>query len=229
MAIVFKPVIKPSTLTNAKAGELGPCQMRAVHFPGVGDRSLELRTADAFEAMAIVCKAETGYQLSTVGAYRSKARCIEMFYERMSPKYNPITCTTTTRTGPDGKKWYLKRRQAPVAGFNADGSPQSNHSWGLANDTCIWMLLWDAKINASRWQLAGITEKSARFVDKRTGQVRTVWDWIVEHAEHFGFSWEGAKPGAKGWEPWHLRYVAGDNVPQRVVDVQAFFANLKAA
>lgn len=228
MAIVFKPVIKPSTLKGAKAGELGPCQMRSVHFPGVGDRSLERNTADAWEAMATVCKGETGYQLSTVGAYRSKARCIEMFYERMLPRYNPLTTTTTTRTGPDGKKWYLKRGMAPVAGFT-NGEPDSNHAWGLANDTSIWMRAWDVKLKQTRWMQVGITSREATYVDKVTGKTRIVWDWIVDNAEHFGFSWEGARPGTKGWEPWHLRYVAGDVVPQRVKDVWNYFKNLAAA
>ena len=37
-------------------------------------------------------------------------------------------------------------------------------------------------------------------------------DWLHKNAVSFGFSWEFTS----GAEPWHLRYVAGDNVPTRV-------------
>lgn len=36
-------------------------------------------------------------------------------------------------------------------------------------------------------------------------------DWLAKNAPSFGFSWEVVPE-----EPWHLRYVAGDNVPTRV-------------
>lgn len=35
-------------------------------------------------------------------------------------------------------------------------------------------------------------------------------DWLLKNALDFGFSWELQS------EPWHLRYTAGDNVPERV-------------
>ena len=38
-------------------------------------------------------------------------------------------------------------------------------------------------------------------------------EWLAKHAQSFGFSWE-VLPS----EPWHLRYVAGDDVPQQVKD-----------
>ena len=36
-------------------------------------------------------------------------------------------------------------------------------------------------------------------------------EWLAKYAVSFGFSWE-VLPS----EPWHLRYVAGDDVPERV-------------
>ena len=36
-------------------------------------------------------------------------------------------------------------------------------------------------------------------------------EWLAKNAGSFGFSWE-VLPS----EPWHLRYVAGDDVPERV-------------
>jgi LAS superfamily LD-carboxypeptidase LdcB len=38
-------------------------------------------------------------------------------------------------------------------------------------------------------------------------------EWLKANAVSFGFSWEVVPE-----EPWHLRYVAGDNTPQRVKD-----------
>ncbi len=35
-------------------------------------------------------------------------------------------------------------------------------------------------------------------------------DWLLKNALDFGFSWELQS------EPWHLRYTAGDNTPERV-------------
>jgi LAS superfamily LD-carboxypeptidase LdcB len=40
-------------------------------------------------------------------------------------------------------------------------------------------------------------------------------EWLLKHAQSFGFSWEVQS------EPWHLRYVAGDNVPERVKEWKA--------
>lgn len=35
-------------------------------------------------------------------------------------------------------------------------------------------------------------------------------EWLLKNAQRFGFSWEVQS------EPWHLRYVAGDNKPEAV-------------
>jgi LAS superfamily LD-carboxypeptidase LdcB len=35
-------------------------------------------------------------------------------------------------------------------------------------------------------------------------------DWLLKNAHLYGFSWEVQS------EPWHLRYVAGDDVPEAV-------------
>jgi len=41
-------------------------------------------------------------------------------------------------------------------------------------------------------------------------------EWLKANAVSFGFSWEVVPE-----EPWHLRYVAGDNKPQRVLEYLA--------
>ena len=40
-------------------------------------------------------------------------------------------------------------------------------------------------------------------------------DWMLQNCEKFGFSWEVQS------EPWHIRYVCGDNLPQAVLDFEA--------
>jgi len=40
-------------------------------------------------------------------------------------------------------------------------------------------------------------------------------DWMLQNIEKFGFSWEVQS------EPWHIRYCAGDNIPQAVLDFEA--------
>lgn len=44
---------------------------------------------------------------------------------------------------------------------------------------------------------------------------RGTLDWLLVNAERFGWSWEAQS------EPWHLRYFAGDHVPQAVLDYEA--------
>lgn len=213
MAVELRPVSLPSDLAGIKPGSLGPCQLRPIHFPGVGSRDLHHLAADAWEAMALICKVETGYHLTTVGAYRSAAECLSLFYERMTPTWLAIrnAYPKVTRTGPDGKTWYLRRGMALVAGFT-NGVPDSNHARGLANDNAIFTNAYDSKLGVWRWQVVGITS------------VPAVWDWMKANAISFGFSWEGAVEGQRGFEPWHTRYFAGDAIPQRVLDIQAFFA-----
>jgi len=42
-------------------------------------------------------------------------------------------------------------------------------------------------------------------------------EWLTKHATRFGFSWEFTS----GAEPWHIRYVAGDDVPEAVKEWKA--------
>lgn len=197
MAIVFKPVKMPGNLAGQSNGKLGPCHLRPVFFPGVGNRDLHPLAADAFECMAVACLADTKQKLTTVGAYRSYARQEAVFLERYTPTYNPLINVTTSKRTWNGKTWYLRRKMAPVA---VPGT--SNHGWGIANDVAIY----------SGGKIIGITA------------IASVWSWVQANAESFGLSWEGARPGQPGWEPWHLRYVAGDAVPQRIQDMKAWFA-----
>lgn len=67
----------------------------------------------------------------------------------------------------------------------------SNHGWGLAIDTAL-----------------GAHPKDATPITPALG-------WLVENAPEYGFSWELKS------EPWHIRYVTGDKIPQAVLDFEA--------
>lgn len=112
-------------------------------------------------------------------------------------RYRPGLPTSMDRKGRvwQGQRWY-RFQGAPSA---VPGT--SNHGWGLAADFAIDT---DGDIDY---------EWPVRSVDTKTV------NWLVANAHRFGFSAEMQV------EPWHWRYVAGDRVPQAVLD---FEANLNA-
>lgn len=206
-----RPVVMPSNLKGQANGKLGPCQMDAVFFAGVGHASLNRVVIRNWNALNVAVYGETGRWLtitSLADAFRSYDRQLAVFNVRMSPVYDPATCTTTTRTF-NGKTWWLKKGYAPCA---TPGT--SNHGWGLALDVA----LYDPNRNdgdAYAGDPVGITSNPA------------VWAAFQRLAPEFGFSWEG-RSGAIV-EPWHIRYVLGDEVAQRTIDVERFLAALGGA
>lgn len=74
----------------------------------------------------------------------------------------------------------------------------SNHGWGLAVDTAYDSDLAD-----------GVGPDDAAGITGHKG-----WSWLLANAGRFGFSWELQS------EPWHLRYVNGDLIPQAVIDFE---------
>ena len=70
---------------------------------------------------------------------------------------------------------------------------RSNHGWGIAVDAA-----------------EGVSPTECRALGKQAIA------WLLANAASCGWSWELQS------EPWHLRYVAGDRIPQRVLDIEAF-------
>lgn len=90
-----------------------------------------------------------------------------------------------------GKTWYQLPKTAMAA---VPGT--SNHGWALALDLAI-----DADGDeAFEWPVKSIDKKAV--------------DWLLKNADRFGWAWELQS------EPWHLVYVAGDKVPQAVLDFE---------
>lgn len=90
-----------------------------------------------------------------------------------------------------GKTWYQQPRTAIAA---VPGT--SNHGWGLALDLAI-----DADGDeAFEWPVKSLDKKAI--------------EWLRKNADRFGFAWELQS------EPWHLVYVAGESLPQAVLDFE---------
>lgn len=205
LAPVYLPVTRPRSWNGDALvnGKLGPCDLKPVYFAGVGNLDIFPIAAESFEWMVILCKQETGLDLSGTGAFRSYVRQAQVFNERYTPTYDPkINVTHSSRTW-NGVKYYLRRGMAPVA---VPGT--SNHGLGIAIDLGWWQG-WDEPGLAD---IDGITDP----------KYKVGWEWLLANYQSFGWSHEGAKPGQPGYEAWHIRYVLGNERSQRVKDIRAF-------
>lgn len=103
--------------------------------------------------------------------------------------------TSPTRLDSRGRVWngvrYYRTSGAPAA---VPGT--SNHGWGLAVDVAL-----DADGDES-------FEWPPKSLDRRA------LTWMLNNAHRYGFSWELQS------EPWHLRYVVGDNIPEAVLQAE---------
>lgn len=90
-----------------------------------------------------------------------------------------------------GQVWYQRPKTAQAA---TPGT--SNHGWALALDLAI-----DADGDeAFEWPVKSIDKKAV--------------DWLLKNAQRYGWAWELQS------EPWHLVYIAGDKLPQAVLDFE---------
>lgn len=200
------PMTFPANLAGQTNGKLGPCVLGTIWAHGWGTLNMHAAAAEAWTALQLTCEQATGAKLTTSGptdAYRTYERQLAAFNSRMVRDIRP---GASLQLGPPpgcqaqhtrtfaGSLYWLRLGMAPVA------SPGlSNHGWGLAADTAIY-------VPNTAYPAKGITSDAK------------VWAWIQANVLSFGFSWELAV------EPWHLRYVAGDNTPARVLQIRQFFA-----
>lgn len=203
--LTVAPVVMPSDLAGQPNGRLGPCNLATIHAHGWGPLGAHRLAAEAWSALQLECELRTGARLtvtSPADAYRSYEQQVATFRDRMTRIPLP---GRTTRTW-EGVTYWLKPGKAPCA---TPGT--SNHGWGLAFDT-------------------GIYVPGAAYPVRALAGDKAVWAWIVANAGSFGFSWEGERDTTKsGAETWHLRYYPGDAVPQRVLDLRAWFEAHKPA
>lgn len=99
----------------------------------------------------------------------------------------------TSRKWWNGMWWYLKPGNAMAA---VPGT--SNHGLGLAIDTAFDRDVTD-----------GLGPDDATGISSHPKFI-----WFRDNVIRFGFSFEAQS------EPWHIRYVAGDRIPQAVLDFE---------
>lgn len=209
MAYPVTVLTKPADLVNAPNGRLQTPPLTKVDFPGRPGGLLHTLAARAFRALAAECLKATGVTLtvtSTADAYRTFDRQWQTWFSRYH-EVNPITYAVTPSSrrkrwmnGPSyGKGTYWAKTQQADGSWPADAAcpGESNHGWGLALDVCEW----------TGKGVKGIAGSAA-------------WPWLLANAARYGFSWENQS------EPWHIRYVRGDNVPQAVLDYEGPVLNL---
>lgn len=184
-----KKVVLPSDMKGLTNGKLPSSLLKAIGPYG----KMHHLASDAWEALRARAK-QDGIELVHVGDYRSYESQLAMFMDRYvkGDSGDPRRITRTFQ----GQRWMLKKGKAPSA------SPgTSNHGWGLAIDAAL-------KVNG---KVVSITSHPKGRTPHKSGV-----DWLMQHADTFGFSWE-VESGSQA-EAWHIRYYAGDNVPQAVRD-----------
>jgi len=98
---------------------------------------------------------------------------------------------TPHRTPGYGRRYWQRRWWSKKPGVAAAAKPgTSNHGWGIAVD---------------------VGEESDGDTGTESLDAGTL-TWLKIHAHRFGWSWELQS------EPWHLRYWAGDAIPESVLE-----------
>jgi len=219
MALPVVTVVKPTAiqgLTAAQISKDNPQHLVKRTFPGVGTQYLNPYAARCWDALWVFCKQDTSRTLSCAGqgsGWRSYATQVNAFNLRYTLGWTLEANGLTNRVknirtwnGTPGnlgggvrKTYYLRRGMIPVA---VPGG--GYHPLGLALDVA----LHDPATN---------TVRSIRSDTK-------VWNWLLANAASCGWSWENASLGVD--DP-HIHYWAGDKIPARVKQLEAFFAGLK--
>jgi peptidoglycan hydrolase-like protein with peptidoglycan-binding domain len=199
MTLPIAPVSRPADLTGQTNGRLSSALLRPV--PGGG--RLHHLAARAWEALVIHAMAHGKLPLTYThgGTYRDFASQERLFRSRYEIGGAHGGCKTW-----NGERWCKKLVNGRVPATAATPGT-SNHGWGLAIDTA-----YDSN------PANGVHPDDAAYIKGHAG-----WAWLLANAERFGFSWELQS------EPWHIRYVAGDTLPQAVLDWERFAASLAPA
>lgn len=179
----------PSTLKGQTNGKLPD---RILDRIGVGDALMEQTAARSFIAMFAEAR-RAGFDIRQVGDYRTYREQVGLFISR----YEPVSYARYAVTRSDrkkvweggaqdyGSKYWVKKLVNGSYPATAASPGTSNHGWGLALD------------------IAEEYDKDSAPDPIREAFVR----WLCENARRYGISAELQS------EPWHWRYVAGDNIP----------------
>lgn len=196
MTLPVHPIVFPSDLANQQNGRLNACSLQSVMFMGVGHASLHPLAARAWSALVVSALAQTKANM-TITSVADAYRSFDQQLTVFKQRYRETYNPLTCTL--DSPRYYQNKRWYKLKRVAPVATPgKSNHGWGLAVDAALW--------NSALHKPVSVTSNS------------TFWTWLQRNAESFGFSWELQS------EPWHIRYFAGDKVPQRVLDVEKFLS-----
>lgn len=193
------PLTMPSTLRGQVNGKLPDNLLVNI---GVGNARMERTAARAFIAMFAEARAK-GFVIKHVGDYRPYQQQLNLFLSRYEPVSFAVYSVTSssnrkkwdeaTTNGYSSVYWRKKRNANGSYPATAATPGNSNHGWGLALD---------------------IAEEYDN--DSAPDPIRPQFvNWLIGNAHRYGISAELQS------EPWHWRYVAGDNIPQAVRQFEA--------
>jgi len=188
------PLVRPSTLNGVENGKLPSTLLTEIGVPGA---LMEKTAARAFRAMLAEMR-KGGFEPRQVGHYRTFQQQLNLFLSRYqetssatfsaTPSQHRKQWSEATRHGYSSIYWVKKLINGSYPATAATPG-NSNHGLGLALDL------------AEEYD-----------TDSAPDAIRSQWvQWLVANAGRYGISAELQS------EPWHWRYVAGDNIPQAVL------------
>ena len=191
------PLVRPSTLNGVENGKLRPELLTEIGVPGA---LMEKTAARAFRAMLAEMR-KLGFEPRQVGHYRTFQQQLNLFLSR----YQETSLNTFNSTSSSHRKQW---NDAPRHGYQS--------------------IYWVKKLIDGRYPATAATPGSSNHglglaldlaeeydTDTAPDSIRSQWvTWLVNNAMRYGISAELQS------EPWHWRYVAGDRIPQAVLDFE---------
>jgi hypothetical protein len=198
----IKPVRDSTLLQNVANGRIPRSALGNIGPDGF----LIAPVARAFQALRYWAKTRLGVEVTWTygGTYRDFDSQWSLWFQRWEAvslavylvtgsSHRRIWRDAATR-GNHSKHWRLRKNAAGRWLAPAAEPGTSNHGRAIAID----LALGDHPRNARGIQLMGAAN----------------WKRFCDAVVAFGFSWELQS------EPWHIRYVLGDEIPQAVLDIE---------
>ena len=197
LVLPIAPMVYPSSLRGVPNGKLPSSMLDGIGVPGA---LMEKTAARAFRAMLSEMRS-LGFEPRQVGHYRTYQQQVNLFVSR----YEPTDKATWDVTPGSRRKFWP---EAPGLGY-------SSSYWvkKLVNGRYLATAATPGRSNHGVGLALDLAEEYD--TDSAPDPIRAQWvHWLVDNARRYGISAELQS------EPWHWRYVAGDNIPQAVLEYE---------